>query len=308
MIDHRPSQVIVNSTLIILILAICLAGTAAAQEKPMELRVGHSYGFPGQTGVKLPVYLINRQDSIAGFHIVFLMNRPDLMHFSPVSIETEGTLVENWSVGAGYFGDAPYSVAVTGTADTILPYTHYIEVQDGTTPLFELNIDIDDIPDSLTHSDAAIHINYIPYMFLEFRDIGGSQIGMTGLYIEDTVYLRCLSWQGDECLDWQVVAEPPYDSVEIYSYVNPILDTSYYDIQDGSVSVILCGDVNGDRVVNILDVIAMIRIQLYHYPNPTYISEAADVDNNWTINIMDIIYLVYYLFKGGPAPVCYYNY
>ena len=65
----------------------------------------------------------------------------------------------------------------------------------------------------------------------------------------------------------------------------------------------LCGDANGDQGVNILDVTFLIN---YLYkdgpaPDPT---QAADADGNTNINILDITYLINYLFKNGPEPLC----
>jgi len=65
----------------------------------------------------------------------------------------------------------------------------------------------------------------------------------------------------------------------------------------------LCGDANGDEVVNIFDVTALIS---YLYldgfpPNPF---EAVDVNDDGTINIFDIAYLISYLYISGPDPEC----
>ena len=61
------------------------------------------------------------------------------------------------------------------------------------------------------------------------------------------------------------------------------------------------GDANGDWGVNILDIAFMIKY-LYENeqaPNPKYV---ADVDGDCRINILDVGYLVSYLYKGGPEP------
>lgn len=69
-----------------------------------------------------------------------------------------------------------------------------------------------------------------------------------------------------------------------------------------TVLVGVCGDVNGDGQVNLLDVTAMI---LYIYNGyPLEIPDAIDVNGDGTANLLDVIYLVNYLYKDGPAPVC----
>lgn len=65
----------------------------------------------------------------------------------------------------------------------------------------------------------------------------------------------------------------------------------------------ICGDVNGDNSVQLLDVLSMIRI-LYMGEELPANQEAFDVDGNDAMNILDIVYLLYYLYRDGPAPLC----
>jgi len=64
-----------------------------------------------------------------------------------------------------------------------------------------------------------------------------------------------------------------------------------------------CGDIDGTGYVNILDVTFLINY-LYkggQAPNP---EETADVNNSGGINILDVTYLINYLYKYGPEPNC----
>ncbi|MEW5925109.1 MAG: dockerin type I repeat-containing protein, partial [Candidatus Zixiibacteriota bacterium] len=65
----------------------------------------------------------------------------------------------------------------------------------------------------------------------------------------------------------------------------------------------LCGDADGNESVNILDVSFLIT---YIYrggtaPDPL---ESADVNASGSINILDVTYLISYLYKSGPEPAC----
>ncbi len=65
----------------------------------------------------------------------------------------------------------------------------------------------------------------------------------------------------------------------------------------------LCGDTDGNKLVNILDIVYLIN---YKYksgtaPDPL---ESADVNNDDLVNILDIVYLINYKYKDGPDPVC----
>jgi len=64
-----------------------------------------------------------------------------------------------------------------------------------------------------------------------------------------------------------------------------------------------CGDANGDDQVNVTDVIYLINYLFKGGPAPVNMG-AADVDGNGSLNVGDVIYLINYLFKGGPAPKC----
>jgi len=66
-------------------------------------------------------------------------------------------------------------------------------------------------------------------------------------------------------------------------------------------SFVLHGDANGNGKINISDVIYLINYVLKGGPAPVPL-EAGDTDCDGQVNISDIIYLINYLFKGGPPP------
>ncbi len=70
-----------------------------------------------------------------------------------------------------------------------------------------------------------------------------------------------------------------------------------------TVPYYICGDVNFDDVVNILDVVFLINF-LYKGGQPPYIMESADVNSDEVVNILDVIYLINFLYKEGPEPFC----
>jgi len=64
----------------------------------------------------------------------------------------------------------------------------------------------------------------------------------------------------------------------------------------------ICGDVNADRLINILDNTYLINYLYRGGPEPVPYWCIGDVDNNNLINILDITYLINYLYRGGPQP------
>jgi hypothetical protein len=71
----------------------------------------------------------------------------------------------------------------------------------------------------------------------------------------------------------------------------------------GDICEFICGDCNQDDMVNILDIVYLIRYMYYGGP-PADPWEAADVDGNGLLNILDITYLIDYLYQGGLEPDC----
>lgn len=61
------------------------------------------------------------------------------------------------------------------------------------------------------------------------------------------------------------------------------------------------GDANNDSSVNSADLVFLINYLFSGGPFPC-IPEAGDVDSSCTLNSADIVYLINYLYGGGPAP------
>ncbi|MEW6015146.1 MAG: dockerin type I repeat-containing protein [Candidatus Zixiibacteriota bacterium] len=81
-------------------------------------------------------------------------------------------------------------------------------------------------------------------------------------------------------------------------YMVPVLDST------GPFSVYyLCGDANANCIVNILDVTYLISYLYKGGPAPIPL-ESGDANGNGTVNILDVTYLLAYLYKDGNAPIC----
>nr|MBN2276905.1 hypothetical protein [candidate division Zixibacteria bacterium] len=64
-----------------------------------------------------------------------------------------------------------------------------------------------------------------------------------------------------------------------------------------------CGDADGNNSINILDVTFLITYMYRNGPAPVP-PQAGDANGNSAVNILDATYLISYLYKSGPAPVC----
>jgi sugar lactone lactonase YvrE len=71
----------------------------------------------------------------------------------------------------------------------------------------------------------------------------------------------------------------------------------------GDVCDYICGDSDGDRTINILDIVYLIN-HLYKSGPPPEPIESVDVNSDMDLNILDVVYLINYIYKSGLAPNC----
>ena len=84
-------------------------------------------------------------------------------------------------------------------------------------------------------------------------------------------------------------------------------DSTFSNIFEAhGVDVFKPGDANDNQAINIMDVTYIINFLYKNGPEPPHMS-ATDTDADCGINIMDATYLINYLYKGGAAPLvgCY---
>lgn len=65
----------------------------------------------------------------------------------------------------------------------------------------------------------------------------------------------------------------------------------------------VCGDANGDGTVNIGDAVYIINFIFKGGPAPSPL-DAGDANCDHARNVGDAVYIINYIFKGGPAPCC----
>jgi len=64
------------------------------------------------------------------------------------------------------------------------------------------------------------------------------------------------------------------------------------------------GDANADKQVTVSDVIYVINYLFKGGPSPVPVMEAGDPNCDGKVTVSDVIYLINYLFKSGPPPAC----
>ncbi|UCD93851.1 MAG: C10 family peptidase [Candidatus Zixiibacteriota bacterium] len=141
-----------------------------------------------------------------------------------------------------------------------------------------------------------------------------SQITPVGGYT-DSLASNCNSApfpEGTKCFsgahDWhQVVFDlSAYTGVVqlmLRAFTDANIGTEGWHVDDVVVGGVLCGDADGSGSVNLLDVTFIINYLYKSGPAPDP-EEAADADGSGSINLLDVTHLINYLYKSGPLPVC----
>jgi Dockerin type I domain len=99
----------------------------------------------------------------------------------------------------------------------------------------------------------------------------------------------------------------PPENVTIFSRYNsqnrvnyPILPNIVFNRQPGYH----CGDVNGTVICNIMDITYLISYLYKGGPPPVPLESSGDINRSGDVNIQDITGLINYLYRGGPPPSC----
>jgi hypothetical protein len=75
-----------------------------------------------------------------------------------------------------------------------------------------------------------------------------------------------------------------------------------FDSSAAKIARVKCGDANLDGKVSVSDVVYLINFLFKGGPAPWLLY--ADANGDCKISVSDVVYLINYLFKGGPPPHC----
>jgi hypothetical protein len=212
--------------------------------------------------------------------------------------------------------DCPVNLAVADGDSVAIPIrlTNYSPLE-GFSLGFSYNSDDVEIT-SFDTTGSIIPDQWKSYVFGNFLPdqnrvlVGGVDIPCTypidpqvgGLLI--TLWMQVSPGTPDQWIDIDTTFVPPGGefilSVDGGGSIRPIYsDCGTEDVRIGYLPI--CGDVNGDGDVNVLDVSYLLTYIIADWTPPVAMV-AADVDECGTVNMADVSYLCEHLYVGGPAP------
>jgi hypothetical protein len=162
---------------------------------------------------------------------------------------------------------------------------------------------IDDVSTALTfgdyRSDFGKGAGY-------WDDLVISTAGFGEIETQHVVDLPPAGSDGLVC-EWDPLGVPPGDYVisAFAHYLALEVDSSDNRYFDGILQIMpyVCGDADNSGGINILDVTYIINYLYKEGPAPDY-PGAADADGSGGINILDVTHIINYLYKEGPKPEC----
>ncbi len=340
---------------ILLFFCILLLGKAYAQAPDLEVFANDTIAYPNSE-TTISIYMNNYSDTVSGIEVLLVLERPDIMQFivesgtvydtlywkciywigdscaEPVpatsadyewftveeyqsntgTIDKTGTLIEGWEgVYAAALGGYGNNLKITGVADICdeVPNESSIAPQSGGLPLIKIPVQIYEIPDLEESINVGVYVMADNLDNFAFSNNNGFSFGVVKDTVEYQTCYHCLYWYSEECLLWDVVSCDSADLVDSTwccdTLYEGILDTNLVRVTNGSVEILPtpCGDVNLDFSINIIDITYLINY-LYKGGAAPPVMNAADVNNSGDINILDITYLIAYLYLQGEQPDC----
>jgi len=268
------------------------------------------------------VYLANYADTLAGFTLRIMADRPGLIAFrtdnpdtlyTPGGVDTAGTAISGWQyVGARSFSQNRSDIKVTALANLAGP-PHVPGLPPRGQPVLLLRLNIEAIDSLPFATDSIVNLIIVDNLFeTGFSDPEGNLIGTETHYnICDTTYWKCLDWSGDTCLAWAPAEPYEADSVRIDTFY------TYWCCQEWAGDSCLSWEVcqpPGDSVSLDSSLWLSLDTNAVEYVNSTVTIVPAypdsccmvpgDANDDGTFNVGDPVYLINYIFHGAPAPLC----
>jgi len=261
-----------------------------------------------EPGTWLPISLTNISQVVGGFEVSLLLDRPDLFRFSSDSV-VETTIVCIDTIDCDP-ADTTIDTVLNSPVDTVGFATAGWDFVQGRA-LTTINLKIAALADQGVPNGDAIEPGgprQVCRVYLERivpADVLDTLTDRSAHIFIDASGTSFSTPEGTTIGRVDSLACSPSitqcDSMITVSYT----DTTAFQYFDGArtfTDACVRGDVNESGSINSADIIFLVNFVFKGGPEPLCNSTQGDVNCNGITNSADIIFLVNFVFKGGPPP------
>jgi len=245
-------------------------------------------------------------------------------HVEPMDANDDGIT----DVAAAITPYAPKEVIMVNGSTHIPIWTQPLLVASNVHSLSSGDLNGDQIPDVVVpgnSTDKKVHaLDGSDGHELWFFETGGEVNCVLVYDVDNDNKMEVVAGSDDQNV--YVIEGSSGESSWSYSCADDVMDVKVGDINGNGLPNIACvtfgsdgvvyafkslateqeyvtGDANGDGVIDLGDVLHVVAYLYKNGPAPDP-SEAGDADCSEVIDLGDILYLIAYLYKGGPEPSC----
>ncbi len=151
----------------------------------------------------------------------------------------------------------------------------------------------------LNNTDAGVYTQYQSNPVIDSCHIyGNTNYGVNNVDVSLTLNAQ-YNWWGDSTGPNDPSTGPPdYNPAGLGNKVS-----DYVTYRPWMPRPYICGDNNGDEKVSLGDIVYLINYLFKFGPAPVPM-EKANVNGDGKVSLGDVVWLINYLFKFGPAPIC----
>jgi parallel beta-helix repeat protein len=149
------------------------------------------------------------------------------------------------------------------------------------------------------NTDAGVFTQYQSNPVIDSCQIYGN-VNYGVLNADTTLTLSAINnWWGDSTGPYDPSTGPPdYNPTGLGNKVS-----DYVTYRSWLARPYICGDANGDEKITVADVVYLVAYLFKHGPAPAPLARG-DANGDGKVTISDVVYLVAFLFKHGPSPIC----
>jgi len=295
---------------IVVVSAILLLTTppAASAEPTLNFVIEDKHVLPDDTLVTINAWMNSREHPVASFETILYMSDHNVLRFHETNpITNETAVTHDWGWFAWYdFGNPDgfivKIVAIYNGPGRGLDEPEPIPAGDEPQLIFTINTTIvPDDPDTLCSYTGTVVIDdkntKFAVPYYTPNDPYDDLIGYVLTTEYDTTFENCVEWIGDSCISW---ADTIVEETTVYGP-----DWELLNYVDGQYEFIpyIGGDADGSGSTDIDDVVYLISFIFSGGPPPDPY-ESGDADCSGGVDIDDVVRLIGYIFSGGPEP-CY---